>query len=1146
MVAGPDLGTRFVLPPGRSVLGRAQDALSSPEVSRQHLELWLTRGGVRWRSFAGQRERWRHWERDGSMRIGATRLVLRREGSLPGCALPAPQAAHTQLLRRVVLGTPPPGYLPAGAAPRLAQSGQEDSSGPVPATGVGPARQLLPRFLFPLAMLLLWPAVRKTGWAGVAAAVASGALAWVLWRFAGRRLVRRWGGAWRRRRAAARLDPARLLYSAALRAHADSGPSLSLAGGHRPAAPGQAPLTLYTAAGHSAHSLRVRPGQSVLCAEPGGIELARWLAVQALAAGWVPVELRAGQRPPRGEEGRFLYLSMRAAAPDADLVAAPSGPLPGPAWQQDAQTLWDQRAAASDPASSGQVDPFALVALNRAELAFARQRPRLAAPVGFAAPMENSAPVHLGAPPGPSASAGPNPPLGSRASVGAGEQLAPAAQVSPSQGLPVVLDLERAGPHMLVAGRTGSGKSEFLTFFLSALALLNPPAALNLVLFDYKGGATFSSLRGLPHTMAVLTDLDVQASHRALEALGAELCRRERLLAGHGARDVRELAPAARPPALLVAVDEFRVLRDSHPDLLDTLLRLAAQGRSLGMHLVLATQRPAGAISPDIAANTSIRLSLRLSSEADSRDVLGHSRAAGLPSPGWALLQAEEEALVCCPPLGSGPHSWRERAVEMCLELGGGPAAPLWAPALPPLLLARDVASPSCPFPALVLDDVAGQSWRSIGAPDRDLLIAGAGRAGKSTAAAQLAWAAAGAGARVCVVADAGEPAWAGLKEWAGVVSMDRADQRHLARLLDSWLALAPGSLAGAFLFLDDAERLDAGGQTAGPRVEDLVRAFQSRGGRCVLTCTVARHLAALVEGRLLLPGAGAELLPRASLTGTRPPQPGTASGAGIWRAESWLACQVTCPDSPLPLPPPTPAQREWASGCLALPDTCPRLTVQVGPALRSGAVGGGTDGTRAVGTGTVRAAAHLDGPGQGQGQLRLLLGATATGPYWVEDFPVAVIGAPGPERDALERELRSYLPTGPGTVRVGSDAATVSVQGGTNSLPSRPTLSPQAECAFDVAQRAAEPLVVAASAEEALAAFRGPLAQARAEGTLLFVGPLSRAARSLSPHDLGAPSVHRHAVLAVRAGVYEVRLCQELRGVGVEHCTQHRQGEDA
>ncbi len=212
----------------------------------------------------------------------------------------------------------------------------------------------------------------------------------------------------------------------------------------------------------------------------------------------------------------------------------------------------------------------------------------------------------------------------------------------------VRLDLARCGPHALVAGTTGSGKSELLRAWLLALATSHPPQGLAMLLVDYKGGATFDELAGLPHTVGVLSDLDGGATTRVLHSLRAEVRRRERLLAAAGARDLAELQDrrrrshsAADPlPRLLVVVDEFRVLAEEAPDVLTEFVRLAATGRSLGIHLVLATQRPAGVVSADVRANAGLRIALRVQDAAESRDVLDRPDAAWLPAgtPGRAVV----------------------------------------------------------------------------------------------------------------------------------------------------------------------------------------------------------------------------------------------------------------------------------------------------------------------------------------------------------------------------------------------------------------------------------------------------------------------------------------------------------------------------
>lgn len=214
-----------------------------------------------------------------------------------------------------------------------------------------------------------------------------------------------------------------------------------------------------------------------------------------------------------------------------------------------------------------------------------------------------------------------------------------------SGGRPVMLDLLADGPHALVAGTTGAGKSELLQTILLTLALRSSPDDLAIALVDYKGGASFGACVDLPHVVGQVTDLDPGIVERALDGLRAELRRRERLLATVGATnldDYRDHPGTPEPlPRLLVVVDEFRAMADDHPLFVPGLVRIAAQGRSLGVHLVLATQRPSGAITPDMRANISLRIALRVADDGDSADIIGSSAAASIPAdaPGRALVR---------------------------------------------------------------------------------------------------------------------------------------------------------------------------------------------------------------------------------------------------------------------------------------------------------------------------------------------------------------------------------------------------------------------------------------------------------------------------------------------------------------------------
>ncbi|MET0725174.1 MAG: FtsK/SpoIIIE domain-containing protein, partial [Leifsonia sp.] len=166
----------------------------------------------------------------------------------------------------------------------------------------------------------------------------------------------------------------------------------------------------------------------------------------------------------------------------------------------------------------------------------------------------------------------------------------------------VVVDLVADGPHAVVGGTTGSGKSELLITWIAAMASRTTPKEFAFLLVDFKGGATGAVLAELPHCLGVVTDLDGPLSDRVLQSLDAEIRRRERLVAAAGVRSIDELPPG-RLPRLVVVIDELAALLASAPDLHALLADVAARGRSLGMHLILCTQRPAGVIREALLAN---------------------------------------------------------------------------------------------------------------------------------------------------------------------------------------------------------------------------------------------------------------------------------------------------------------------------------------------------------------------------------------------------------------------------------------------------------------------------------------------------------------------------------------------------------------
>lgn len=253
---------------------------------------------------------------------------------------------------------------------------------------------------------------------------------------------------------------------------------------------------------------------------------------------------------------------------------------------------------------------------------------------------------------------------------GAPADAAPFAALAgaPTGGLRVALGSERGGlvsvdllddgPHAVVIGVTGSGKSELLITWVAALAARHAPTSVTFLLVDFKGGRAFDALLPLPHVVGVVTDLDDDATRRAIDSLGAEIRHRERTLAAHGARDVGELDGVL--PRLVIVVDEYAAMTASHPAFHDVFADIAARGRALGMHLILATQRAAG-FRDAVLANAPLRIALRVTDPADSRAVIGCIDAAALPGGpadrGTALLRRASDAeprplrVALCPPV---------------------------------------------------------------------------------------------------------------------------------------------------------------------------------------------------------------------------------------------------------------------------------------------------------------------------------------------------------------------------------------------------------------------------------------------------------------------------------------------------------------
>ncbi|MDO5722725.1 MAG: FtsK/SpoIIIE domain-containing protein [Actinomycetaceae bacterium] len=249
---------------------------------------------------------------------------------------------------------------------------------------------------------------------------------------------------------------------------------------------------------------------------------------------------------------------------------------------------------------------------------------------------------------------------------------------------PVTIDLAREGPHVLVAGTTGSGKSEALRTWLWQLVRRYHPDALRLVLIDYKGGAGLGEFSELPHCEGVFTDLDEARTTRVFHALRRELKRREQELAARRLRDIaqwEEQDRANAPARLLCVIDEFRALVQTHPHLMEQCIDLAARGRSLGMHLIAATQSPAGVVSPQIRANLTMRVCLRVAQVGDSMDVLGSDLAVKLPPvAGRALLDSGSGVREVQWALTSGETAHKIAASAATAASGRKEVTRLWQP----------------------------------------------------------------------------------------------------------------------------------------------------------------------------------------------------------------------------------------------------------------------------------------------------------------------------------------------------------------------------------------------------------------------------------------------------------------------------------
>jgi S-DNA-T family DNA segregation ATPase FtsK/SpoIIIE len=455
------------------------------------------------------------------------------------------------------------------------------------------------------------------------------------------------------------------------------------------------------------------------------------------------------------------------------------------------------------------------------------------------------------------------------------------------------LDLVASGPHAIVTGTTGSGKSELLITWVLAMAAIAAPDAVNFLLVDFKGGTAFRRLAALPHTVGVVTDLAHGEAARALKSLRAELRRREAKLADLAASDIAEASGAL--PRLVIVVDEAAAMLAAFPELSELFSDIAARGRALGVHLILGTQRATGVLSDALLANCALRVSLRVASDSDSTALLGTDAAARLPHgvPGRLVVARDGDLLIA---QAATVESADVEAVVRAHSSASRQRAP-WLPALPDVIPLRAFGAP--PAGAVVIgagDDPDRQVQEGVVyRPARaHLLVLGVRGSGKSTVLATISsqW----TGSVIAVPAGI-EGAWDAMTRAESLLHSRQDDDRGCLVLIDD---------VDALLDRFDDEHRDAMAERIRSLLVDGPRAGIAVECTAAMLPTGLRSVAGRFGERLLLrqadkqehvlSGAPADLY-----------DPSAPPGRGVWHER---AVQVAMTDVPAPESEPSSASR--------------------------------------------------------------------------------------------------------------------------------------------------------------------------------------------------------------------------------------------